>query len=201
MATYSANFSSQGAINLPELTRGQIEQESLAVYPIPWESWRVHDAYSTLLPATSASDDLGLYAGTFGTNTPSIRTFDVKNTTSTLYARTTLILPVEYDAGETVQLRFYAGMLTTVASSSATIDAQLYESDSAAGVSADLVTTSAQSINSLMPAYKTFTVTPDNLVAGDMLDLRVTIAVVDSATATAVIGFFGAAALLLDIRG
>ena len=201
MATYSFNFSGQGAINLPEVERSQIIQEALAVYSIPWESWRVHDAYGTLLPATSSSDDLGLYGGAFATNTPSIRTYDVKTLTTTLYARTTLILPLEYDPGETVQLRFFAGMITTVASTTATIDVQAYESDGASGLGSDLVATSAQSINSLTHAYKTFSLTSTNLQAGDVLDVRVAIAVTDAATGTAVIGAFGAAAMLLDIRG
>lgn len=185
-----------------KIPRSDLVQDSLAAYAIPWGSWRVWNAYQTVLPGTSASDDLGLYGGTFASASPSIQTYDVKNAGAvTLYARTMLWLPPEYDAAQTVTLRFYAGMLTTVASATATIDAECYKSDNAAGIGSDRVTTSATTINSLSLANKDFTVTSSGLSAGDILDLRVAIAINDSATATAVIGIIGAAYLLLDIRG
>lgn len=192
----------QGSLTLDQVTRANHAQEDLAIYPIPWTSWRVHDAYQTLLPGTSSADDLGLYGGTHGTNTPSLRTFDVKTLTTTLYARTMFWLPPEYVAGETVTLRLHAGMITTVAGTSCTIDALCYESDQESGVGSDLVTTAAQSINSLTPfTDKDFTITPTTLAPGDGLDLKIAISVVDAATATAVIGSVGFAAFLLDIKG
>lgn len=185
-----------------KIPRADLIQDANAAYPIPWSSWRVWDAYQTVLPGTSASDDLGLYGGTFASASPSIKTYDVKAAGAvTLYARTMLWMPPEYDAGQTVTLRFYAGMVTTVADTTATIDAQCYESDKAAGIGSDLVTTAATTINSLTPANKDFVVTSSGLTAGDILDLRVAIAINDAATATAVIGMIGAAYLLLDIRG
>ncbi|MGD9648378.1 MAG: hypothetical protein AB7U73_21890 [Pirellulales bacterium] len=202
MPSFTATFNSQGVITLPEITRAQQVQEPLVSYPIPWYAWRVHDAPQTNLPGTSASDDLGVYGTAFGTNSPSVRTYDVKNAGAvSLYARTFLCLPPEYDPAESVTLRFYCGMITTVASTSATVDCACYESDNAGGIGADLVTTSAQDINNLTPANKDFTVTPTNLAPGDILDLRVVLAISDTGTGTAVIGMIGAAFLLLDIRG
>ena len=200
MATYTVDVRSQGPITLPNTARAFLEQDQLKIYPIPWEAWYVWDS-GARLPNTSASDDLGFYQGTFAIASPSIRTFDVKTLTTTLYARTSLYLPAEYDAAETVQIRFFAGMITTIASSTATIDAQLYESDGQSGIGADLVTTNPITINSLTFANKDFSVTSTNLAAGDVLDLRVAIAVTDVATGTAVIGSFGLAALLLDVKG
>lgn len=200
--TFTVNVNSQGPLTLPTINRAYMTQDALAAYPISPMAWRVWDAPQTLLPGTSASDDLGLYGATFGTNSPYVATYDVKNAGAvTLRARTFLWLPPEYDPGETVTLRFYAGMKTTVASSSATIDAECYESDGYGGIGSDLVTTSATSINSLTAANKDFTVTPTTLQAGDLLDLRVTIAVSDTGTGTAVIAALGAAYLLLDIKG
>ena len=201
MATFTGDGRLQGPLTMNEITRAQHAQEDLASYFIPWGNWRVWDAFQTVLPGTSATDDLGLYGGTFATASPSIRTYDVKTLTTTLYARTTLWLPPEYVAGETVTLRFHAGMITTVAGTSCTIDAQCYESDKESGIGADLVTTAAQSINSLTLADKDFTVTPTTLSPGDILDLRIAISVVDAATGTAVISTVGFAALLCDIRG
>lgn len=197
---FTVDARSQGPLTLPDITRAQIAQDALKIYPIPFEAWYVWDS-GARLPNTSSSDDLGFYPGTFASASPSIRTFDVKGLSTTLYARTSLYLPPEYDAGETVQLQFMSGMITTVAGTSATIDAQLYESDGLSGIGSDLVTTSAISINSLTHALRTFNVTSTNLTAGDVLDLRVAIAVVDAVNATAVIGAIGSAALLLDVRG
>jgi len=182
--------------------RTKVAQESLVAYPIPFSAWRVWDAPQTALPGTSATDDLGVYDGTFGTGTPYIATYDVKAAGAvTLYARAMLALPAEYDAGQTAQIRFSAGMLTTVADTTATIDVSIYESDKDTTSTGDLIDTAAQSINSLTFANKDFTITPTNLAVGDELDVRVAIAVNDGATGTAVIAAIGYAALLLDIRG
>lgn len=185
------------------IPRSDMLQESLAAYQIPWTSWRVWNALGTNLPGTSSSDDLGLYGGTWGTNTPSIQTYDVKNVgATTLYARTTIQLPAEYVAGQTVTLRFHAGMLTTIASVSATLDVEAYLSDSESLVSgSDLCATAATTINSVSLADKDFVITPATLSPGGVLDVRIAIAVNDSGTATVVAGLIGAATLLCDIQG
>lgn len=173
-----------------------------AIFAIPPTWWRVHDAINTVLPGTSSSDDLALYgAGAFGTNGWTIQTYDVKNAGAvTLRARAAVPLPAMYYAGQAIKIRLKAGMLTTVASVSATIDVEAHVLDEDDTVSADLCTTAAQDINSLTFANKDFTITPTNRLAGEILDVRVSIAINDSGTGTAVIGAFAAAKLLCDIR-
>ena len=200
MATFTVNSRLQGPITLDTINRAYLTQDALAVYPVPFEAWYIWDS-GARLPNTSASDDLGFYPGTWASASPIIRTYDVKTLTTTLYARASFALPPEYDAGETVTVRFHAGMITTVAGTSATIDLVLYETDGEAGIGSDLCSTAAQSINSLTFADKDFTITPTNLIAGDVLDFRVAIAVTDAATGTAVIGAIGKASFLLDIKG
>lgn len=185
-----------------EIERTKLALDSLKPYVIPFTDFRVWDALATLLPSAGASDDLGLIGGTFGTNTPCIETGDVKAAGAvTRYARVLVRLPAEYDDGETVTVRLKAGMVTTVADVTATIDVQAYQSDGFAGVSADLCATAAITINSLTQADKDFTITPTSLVAGDWLDIRITIATNDAATATVVKGRLGVATLLCDVRG
>jgi len=184
------------------IARAKLAQDTLSRFPVKLTDLRVWDAFQTNLPGTSATDDLGLYGGTFGSASPQIKTYDLKAAgAQTLYARVQIPLPAEYDAGETVTLRLHAGMETTVADTSATVDVEAYESDSEGGISADLCATAAQTINSLVKADKDFTITPTDLVAGDMLDVRITVAVNDAATGTAVIAAIGAIELLCDIRG
>lgn len=184
------------------IERTKLALESLAVFPVNLTDFRVFDAFHTNLPGTSADDDLGLYGGAFATNSPQIKTYDVKAAGAvTLKARALIRLPVEYDSAETVVLRLHAGMETTVASVSATVAVAAYEVNKEGGISADLCATAAQSINSLTKADKDFTITATDLVAGDVLDVQITVAVNDAATGTAVIAAIGAVQLLCDIRG
>jgi hypothetical protein len=156
----------------------------------------------TVLPGTSAADDLGLYGGTFATGSPLVQTYDVKNAGAvTLYARFECIVPDRYVAAETFTLRIYAGMETTVASASATVDIQAYLMDGEGGIGSDLCATAAQSINSLTYANKDFTITPATLTAGAKLDVRIAVAVSDTATGTAVIASIGKISRLVDIQG
>jgi hypothetical protein len=186
---------------MPTYARSELQQDAASLFAVPLTDLRVWDALATPLPGTPAADDLGLVGGTFGTNTPKVSSGDLKNTTTTRYARFQARLPAEYDAGETVTLRLNAGMETTVASASATLDVECYKSDRAAGLGADICATAAQSINSLVLADKDFTITPTGLTAGDVLDFRLTITVTDSATATEVAAVIGAIELLCDIKG
>lgn len=175
----------------------------LQSFPIPLTDLRVWDAMQTLLPGTPATDDLGLVGGTFGTATPSVRTEDLKALGATnKYARFLVQLPWEYIAGETVTLRAKAGMITTVAATSATLDFQAYklQDDPDDAIGSDLVTTSATTMNSLVFSNIDFTVTPTSLSPGDILDVRVTIAVNDGASATAVIAAITSLKLLCDVR-
>lgn len=184
------------------IARSKLAQDTLKAFDVKLTDFRVWDAMQTPLPGTSATDDLGLYGNTFATASPLVRTYDVKAAgAQTLRARVLIPLPIEYDAGETVTLRLFSGMITTIADVSATIDVEAYESGGDTTISADLCTTAAQSINSLTFANKDFTITPAGLTGGDLLDVRVTIAVNDAATVGAVIAGFGKAQLLADVRG
>ncbi len=175
----------------------------LQAFPIPLTDFRVWNAMQTLLPGTPLTDDLGLVGGTFGTATPSLRTEDLKAVGATSsYARVLVQLPWEYQAGQSVSLRFKAGMITTAADTSATLDCQAYklQDDPDDALGSDLVTTAATIMNSTTFADLDFVVTPTGLSPGDILDVRITTAVNDGATATAVIAGISSAKLLCDVR-
>lgn len=186
-----------------------ILQRVLSPFTVDFTRLRVWDAFATNLPGTAATDDLALVArsgaapDTWGTRSPIISAGDLKNAgATTRYARLMVQLPENYEAGETITLRFYAGMETTVASVSATLDVEAFLTNYEGVVSgSDLCTTAATTINSLVFANKDFTITPAGLVAGDWLDVRIAIAVNDSATATAVDAAIGRIQFLVDTRG
>ncbi len=186
---------------LEDVTRAELIQESNAEYVIPPSSWRTWDALQTNLPGTAAADDLELTTGTLGTNFPSLQAGDIGGTASTRYAATTVFLPPEYDDGESAALRCSGGMLTTVCDASCTVDFQCYINDGDATSSADIVTTSAQTINSLTFANKDFTLTSTNLAAGSELFIRIAITYSDTGDLGVMIPVAGKVSLLLDIRG
>lgn len=179
-----------------------LKQEPNAVFPVAFTDLRVWDALQTNLPGTAATDDLALIGGTFGTAPPMIQAGDLKAAgATTRYARFQVALPECYDAGETITLNLSAGMKTTVADTSCTVDVEAYKLDKISGIGSDLCATAAQSINSLTFATKTFTITASGLTAGAVLDVRIAIACNDAATGTAVTPTIAAIDLVCDIKG
>lgn len=150
-----------------------------------------------------SADDLSITAGVYGTGLPYISTGDVKALgAQTQYARTMFTLPPEYVAGTTVTFRAAGGMLTNVSDTTATVAFEAYKSArTTLKTGSNLVSTTAQTINSLTFAEKNFDLSSGGLVAGDVLDVRVAIAVSDTATVTAVIGAIAHAEALLTIKG
>jgi hypothetical protein len=184
-----------------DIERAKLAQRVLGVHSVPLEQLRTWDARATNLPGTAATDDLGYVTGTLGTDMPSVQTGDLKAAgATTRYAGFTVALPEDYEAGQTVVLRIVAGMKTTVADTSATVDAQVYRNAGDGTVGSDLCATAAITINSLTAADKDFTITATTLEPGDILDVRVAVAVNDAATGTAVIGRIVAIELLTDQR-
>lgn len=197
---FQGNLALTGTLTTP-WTRSQLKQTDAQEYVVPLTDLRIWNAFATVLTGTANTDDLGLVGGTFASASPTVQTSDADNTTIQQYARFVFALPPEYVAGETVTLRIHAGVNTSVASSSATVDAVVYRMDSTAGIGSDLCATSAISINSTTNANKDFTITPATLGPGDQLDVRIVIDIVDSGAGTATIGEIGKISFLLDVQG
>jgi len=179
-----------------------LRQDDNAVFPINLTELRVWDAFHTDLPGTAAADDLALVGGTFGTAPPMIQAGDLKAAgATTRYARFTVALPECYVTGETITFILSAGIKTTVADTSCTVDMEVYLLDKLGAVGSDLCSTSAQSINSLTFTNKTFTVSSAGAAAGSVYDVRIAITCTDAATATAVIPSIAAIDLVCDIKG
>jgi len=175
----------------------------LQAFAVPLTDFRVWDAMQTNLPGTPATDDLGLVGGTFGSATPLMRSEDLKTAGATnKRARVLVQLPWEYVAGQSVTLRFKAGMITTVADTTATLDCEAYklQADPDDAIGSDLVSTAATTINSLTFADIDFVLTATSLSPGDILDVRVTAAVNDAASVTAVYAGISCVKLLCDVR-
>ena len=113
------------------------------------------------------------------------------------------MIPWEYEDGQSISVRVDAGMLTAVADVSATVDIAVYESDEDSLTSgSDICATAAVSdnMNSLTFAEIDFIVTPTTLVAGELLDVLISVAVRDNGDADVVKGCIGSVQLLCDVR-
>jgi hypothetical protein len=187
---------------LPEYPRASLAVDYLQPHPLPVFQWRKTTAFDANLPATSSGTDLGLYTGTHGTSAPYIATSDLKTAgATTRTARTLFQIPANYVAGKGVQIRLAAGMITTVADTSATInvDVRRIARDGTAG--ANLNAAAAVTINSLTLSDKTITLNAATLAPGDYLDIKATIVVTDAAGVTAVIATIALAEVLCAIQG
>ena len=179
------------------ITRSSIVQEDAEEYVIPFTAMRVHDAPSTVIPASAGTDDLGCIAGTFGTTNQMLQSGDFGETNTTAYARFQFPLPPEYTDGETITLVINGGMITAIADNACTVDVEAYR---VAAPSVDICATAATSINSLTAADKSFTLTATDCVPGDMLDIRLTVYGIDAGTAVS-IGAIKKVSMMLDIKG
>ena len=190
------------AINPAEpIERDKLEQEALTPYTIDLTRCRVHDALHTNLPATAANDDMALITGTPGTNAPTLQGVDFGGTSTDEKCAFVFTLPPEYDPGETITLRVRGAMLTTISDGTATVDVEAWPIDGDGDVDADICATAAQSINSLTPADKDFTLTPTGLAPGDQLIVRLSFGGSDTGNAGVMIPEISRVQMLLDIRG
>lgn len=177
--------------------------ERTGKYTIPLTQLRQQDDFAVLLPATALTPELGIDTGTRGTNYPHLYTEDLAGSGSTSnWAAFSFALPPDYDDGGAISVNFWAGMETTIADTSATLDCEVYQNDLDGTVAgADLCTTSAIDINSTTLANRQFTVTPTGLVAGDELGVWFRTIINDGATGTVVRGFIGSIHVNVAILG
>ncbi len=167
-----------GSLSVNGTLTGQIGRDGLLVeqnlvIPVPLHAFRVWDSMAAL-PTSGSSDDLGFVAGTFGTSVPYLATA-IASGPADGYARALIQLPYQYVAAQGVYVRIYHGMITAVASSSATVDVEAYKVAKTSSLvsGSDLCTTAAVSNTTMTFATSTFTLTSTGLSPSDVLDLRV----------------------------
>tara|TARA_R110000803_G_scaffold145496_3_gene211319 strand:+ start:532 stop:1068 length:537 start_codon:yes stop_codon:yes gene_type:complete len=171
-------------------------------YSIPLTDCRIWNS-GQVLPAAAATDDLGLDfgAGVSATVSPVLSTGDIKAASSTMYAAFPIILPDRYETAKSLTFNIFAGAKTTISDTSLDLDLQVFLSDGDGTANADIISTAAQSINSLTEATFAFAATETGLSAGNNLWGLLSITYVDASTATAVIGQVGKIDLVATCRG
>ena len=187
-----------------EILHTQLRQRTLQTFPVNWSDYRVWDASHTNAVGTAASDDLAVTTAalTGSGATILLSAGDCKNLGATT-RRVAFFVPVppNYDDGETIQIRVRTKMETTVASTSCTVDLEAFVVGTGTTVGSDLITTAATDMNSLTAANKDFTIDASSVNPGDVLQCRLSVAVNDTGTGTAVTPVIISVALLCDTRG
>jgi hypothetical protein len=187
-----------------EILHTQLRQRTLQSFPVNPTQYRVWDANHTNAVGTAATDDLALTTSalTGSGATVLVSAGDCKNLgATTRRVAFFMAIPPNYDDGETIQFRIRTKMETTVASTSCTVDLEAFIVGTGTTVGSDLVTTAATDMNSLTAADKDFVIDASAVNPGDVLQCRLSIAVSDTGTATAVTPVVISVALLCDTRG
>jgi len=177
------------------LTRADLTEEALAAYGIPVNQIMAADGAALAVAETAGDFFLSL-----GTNFVELRGEEANNETETSVGYIQFILPPEYVAAGDVKIRFRCQVDGAGTNGASTLDVEAFEmSDGAVG--SDICATVAESFAAKSTYYnKDFTITATDLVAGDILVIKVTAAVIESASSP--LAFYSdPPKMLLDIKG
>jgi len=182
------------------ITRAKMIEEALAVFGIPAHGLK-SDAGAALLAAETA----GTFNISVAANVILVQGEICDNETEVSVGYVQFILPPEYVAAGDVKIQVKTALIKTAAAvnNGSTIDVEVYEQTGNGAVGADLCTTAAQSWAADDTWYtKTFDVTAAGLVAGDILNVKITTSVVDSEAGGGTLrANLDGIAVLLDIKG
>ena len=178
------------------IARSDLTEDALAVYGIPINRLMAADGVALAIAETAGDHYLSLSA-----NVITLLGEIANNNTKTDVSYFQFILPSEYVAAEDVRIRVKhqatgAGTL----GATKTIDVEAYEQTGNGAVGSDLVTTAAQTVTKSVWATSDFVVTATNLVAGDILIVKLTTAIQETAIANIQVQVDGIA-VLLDVKG
>ena len=180
--------------------RSDLTQDDLASYPIPLSAFRKKARLDVSLDSSPSAPDLGTIDNTFGTAAPTLETESQQtNGGEAIHnARFQFPVPIEYVNGQTVTIRVNAGMRGGTADTHANLDVVCVRT---AAANTDICATAAQSINNTTAANKDFTITPTNVVSGDILDVVISTLIEDMSSSSGIYGQIKSVEVLLDVKG
>jgi hypothetical protein len=193
---------SGSALDIPDasIARSELVEDALQPYGITIEQIRSNAGASLTAAETAGTFDI-----TVGTNTIVANGEVTDNETEVSVAYFQFVLPPEYVAGGDVVIRMPAALIKTGSptNNGSTLDIEVFEQSDAGAVGADICATAAVTFAALDTWYnKDFTITATDLVAGDVLNVKITSSVVDSeAGAGTIILNLAPPKVLLDVKG
>jgi hypothetical protein len=182
------------------VARSVLTEDVLQTYGIP-----ASRILSNAGAALTAAETAGTFDITVGTNTIVVNGEVTDNETEVSVAYFQFVLPPEYVAAGDVVIRLPAALIKTAAptNNGSTLDLEVYEQSDAGAVGADICASAAATFAALDTWYtKDFTITATNLVAGDVLNVKITSSVIDSeAGGGTIILNLAPPKVLLDVKG
>lgn len=149
---------------------------TLRPYAVPLNELRIWNDFDSFLPETAATDDLGFTEGTYATSAPSLTSIDFKAASTEAFGRVQVPVPADYVAGQPITV-----VLNVTADSDASVgqavDVVVVRT---AAPSTDICATGDLNVDGYTADDVTFTITPTNVVPGDILDIRIEVDAEDS---------------------
>jgi len=178
-----------------QIGRTDLTEDVLQVYGIPVNQIMAADG-----AALAVSETAGDFFLSLGTNTIDLRGEESISETESSVGYIQFVLPPEYVAAGDVKIRFRCKIDGAGTDNSSTFDVEAYEQADGA-VGADICATAAESFAAKSTYYnKDFTITATGLVAGDILNIKFTAAVIESA-GSALAFYSDPPKMLLDVKG
>jgi hypothetical protein len=163
---------SASAIPVANLVTIEAFLERVTVSNIPLSDAKTWDNRAVNIPLTPATDDLGLVTGTFLTDAHKLSSASAAADV-TRKAGFAVKVPNDYSAGAAIAL-VAAWTRLGIADVTMTLDAEVVRM---AAPTVDIQTIAAASVNGAASGTTTFTLTPTNVVPGEVLNIVMTIAV------------------------
>ncbi len=183
------------------IARSKLAEDALQTYGIP-----ISQIVAVNGAALTAAETAGTFDTTIGTNTMLANGEVTDNETEASVAYFQFVLPPEYVAAGDVTIRLPAALIATGSptNNASTLDIAVYEQANDGTVGSDLSTTTAAATFAARDTWynKYFVITAADLVAGDVLNFKITSSVIDSeAGAGTIVLNLAPPKLLLDIKG
>lgn len=175
--------------------RASLAEDALQAYGIPVNQIMAADGAPLAVAETEGDFFLSL-----GTNTIQLRGEEAISETETSVGYILFVLPPEYVSAGDVNIRFRCQLYGAGTNNGSTLDVSAYEQADGA-VGADICATDAVTFAAKATYYnKDFTITATDLIAGDILLIKITASVIESA-ASALAFYSDSPKLMIDIKG
>lgn len=182
------------------IDRSKLAEDALQAYGIP-----IARLMQTTGIPLAASETAGNFNVAVGTNTILAQAEVTDNETEVSVAYFQFVLPAEYVAAGDVKVRLPVAIVKTggATDNGSTIDVEAYEQSDAGAVGADLCATAAATFAALDTWYtKDFVITAAGLVAGDVINVKVTSSVIDSEAGAGTLRLnMAPPKMLIDVKG
>lgn len=183
-------------VTIPTLKRADLTEDALAICKgIPINSIMAADGAPLGITESAGDHYLNLAA-----NVITLRGEEAISETETSVSYFQFVLPENYVSAGDVTIRIPCKIDGAGTDNSSSVDLEVYEQASGA-VGADICATAAQNFAAKTTWYnKDFSVTAAGLIAGDILNVKLTTAVIESA-GSALAFYADPPKILLDVKG